>query len=152
MKVAMAIASTAGLAVLIFVLWPTSPISTTVCALRNSPAEFSGRIVLVRARIESNNFEWFLIVDDSCARLGVNADYSDRFGRTLTAKNIDGEISSIRGGTDFVDISGTFIGQFNWHPREIDHHVIYTFRIDDIKALTIHARKTKRLSPFPEFR
>jgi hypothetical protein len=122
------------------------PVPATVCALVRDPGQFRYRSIKTNARIESDGFEWALLVDDyKCPMDGIELRFSKEFRYKPEAALINNNLR--RGeGTSYTDIRGTFVGRLS---PDRDTQSKFYFMINDTEAVQVNHLAERRKSPFP---
>jgi len=134
MRFQWAAASTLGVLLSTFPMAPQGrkAETTTVCAISREPAKFNSQWVRIPAHTESDSFEHTDIVDRACEEAGIELDYSSNFkGR----KELEKAIHSPSPGTVDKDISGVFIGKFQWHATERARLILILNGVENLKVV-----------------
>jgi hypothetical protein len=106
--------------------------TTTVCAISREPAKFNSHWVRIPAHIESDSFEYTGLVDSACQNVAISLDYS---GKYKGHDELDKAIHSPWPGTVDKDISGVFIGRFEWHPTERVRRVLILKGVENLRVV-----------------
>jgi hypothetical protein len=109
----------------------TNP-ETTVCVISRHPERYNQNRVRIVAQIESDGFEHTDLVDRACNEFGIVLDYSSKF---RGKDNLVTAIASPLPGTVDKEISGIFIGRFEWHPKERDKQILILEKVDKLKVV-----------------
>jgi hypothetical protein len=127
-------ASTLGVLLSTFPLAPQGrkAETTTVCAISREPAKFNSQWVRIPAHIESDSFEHTDIVDRACEGAGIELEYSSNLkGR----EELEKALHSPSPGTVDKDISGVFIGRFQWHATERTRLILILNGVESLKVV-----------------
>jgi hypothetical protein len=105
--------------------------TATVCAIARAPARFNRLLVRIPAHIESDSFEHTDLVDRACESAGISLDSSAQF---KGQDELEKAIHSPWPGTIDKDISGVFIGKFEWRPAEREKLILVLRGFEKLKV------------------
>jgi hypothetical protein len=88
----------------------------TVCSVSANPEHFSGKIITVSGRLESDGIERTTLMDEGCEGTGIAISAPTHFkGEAGLTKAFE------KGHPGTLDkrIAGTLVGKFEWHPQAV---------------------------------
>jgi hypothetical protein len=107
-------------------------VKTTVCAISREPAKFNLQWVRIPAQIESDSFEFTGLVDSTCKNDAISLDY---YGKYKGHDELDTAIHSPMPGTVDKDISGIFIGIFEWRPSKRPRRLLILKGVENLEVV-----------------
>src|SRR5436190_1662107 len=111
------------------------PRNVSVCELVDSPKEFNGKYVRVRAQVSSDGIERTNLKDDACQKGVALWIPQDVRKNPDVAKLEDALYRRGSPGTMGKKIDGTFEGRFEWRSKDKPRtHVFVLSRVSDLKV------------------
>lgn len=107
---------------------------TSVCTISQSPDRYNGKLIRVIARVESDGQEWTVLTDKACKYGGMALD---RTGRFRGQKELEKALYSKPPGTEYLMITGVFIGRFEWRPNQVPSRILHLKKLLDLKVSPI---------------
>jgi hypothetical protein len=110
-----------------------TPVSATVCSIVAAPASFNGKVVHVRASIQSDGMHSSRLTDASCRGMSIPitweaADRSERLRALIDTLFSKAE----HPGTLDKEITASFTGVFRWRKSEQPSRSIVLLDVSDV--------------------
>jgi hypothetical protein len=113
---------------------------TTVCSIVLHPEEFDGRLVRVRARINSDGIERTVLFSDKCPDRGIALVVPPECSQTTGVLSLHRAIFGGHPGTADKRIEGTFSGTFLWSPMGVPSRTMQVQQITHIQVSSLEEK------------
>lgn len=120
---------------------------TSVCTISQSPDRYSGKLIHVEARVESDGREWTVLTDKACQYGGMTLD---RTGNFRGQKELEKALYSKPPGTRYLMITGVFIGKFEWRPNQVPSRILHLKKLLQLKVSPIAVPDSDSLQDQPD--
>lgn len=112
-----------------------APAEISLCRVLAEPSLYDGKLVTLRASVESDGRHLTLLTDATCSGSGVGLVVNDEIANGEAAVAITKAIAEQRFGTPSKQITGTFTGIFRLHAGEVPSRVLLTRAITDVQIV-----------------
>jgi hypothetical protein len=112
-----------------------APTEISLCRVLAEPSTYDGKLVTLRASVESDGRHLTLLTDATCSGSGVGLVVDDEIANGEAAVAITKAIAEQRFGAPSKRIIGTFTGTFRLHAGEVPSRVLLTRAIADVQIV-----------------
>jgi hypothetical protein len=119
---------------------PLNAIRTTVCAVVASPRTYSGKVISITGRVESDGTHGSMVVDDRCIELGIGLTAHNRYRGEETLASALGRRYP---GTIDKTINAIVIGTFKWNPKE-DPPRVLVLELQEVRDVSVVMKGAQR--------
>lgn len=112
-----------------------APTEIPLCTVLADPSTYEGKLLTLRASVESDGRHLTLLTDATCHGSGIALVVENEIANGEAAAAISKAIAEQRFGAPTKQISGTFTGIFRLHAGEVPSRVLLTRSITDVKIV-----------------
>jgi hypothetical protein len=107
----------------------------SLCQVLAAPSTYDGKLITLRASVESDGRHLTLLTDATCSGSGVGLVVENEIAGGEAATAISKAIAEQRFGAPSKQITGTFTGTFRLHAGEVPSRVLLTRAITDVQIV-----------------
>lgn len=112
-----------------------APAEISLCRVVAEPSAYDGKLITMRASVESDGQHLTLLTDATCSGSGIGLVVENEIANGEAASAISKAIAEQRFGAPRKQISGTFTGIFHLHAGEVPSRVLLTRAIADVEVV-----------------
>ena len=110
-----------------------TPAEASVCQLLADPSFYVGKLIVLRAVVESDGLHLTLLTDEACSGAGIGLVVDDDIADGEAAVAMSRAIATQRFGAPSKQIKGTFTGIFRLRPGKVPSRVLLTRAISNVQ-------------------
>jgi hypothetical protein len=111
------------------------PTEISLCRVLAEPSTYDGKLVTLRASVESDGRHLTLLTDATCSGSGVGLVLNDEVVNGEAAVAITKAVAQQRFGAPSKQITGTFTGTFRLYAGEVPSRVLLARAITDVQIV-----------------
>jgi hypothetical protein len=112
-----------------------APTEISLCRVLAEPPAYDGKLITMRASVESDGQHLTLLTDATCSGSGIGLVVENEIANGEAASAISKALAEQRFGAPSKQISGTFTGIFRLHAGEVPSRVLLTRVITDVQIV-----------------